>query len=353
MAESTRIASFLLDGVVPSVTSFASSTSSTMIRIIAGPAVSLLTIYVILWGAGIASGHIQEPFTDGMRRIVRMVMIVCFALTAGIYQQEIVSFFLNIPSSFAVALITGPTGGEAPSIARVIDVTIQVGFGQAGEAWAMASTNVSYGQAFGYIIIAIVMYASTMFVGATAAAILFVAYVAMAIVLAIGPLFILAALFPSTQRFFESWLAQVLNFCVLFLLVACAISLTFVMFRTFLNQMSSDDFSQLIINAFKIMGMAVCIVIVLLQTRGIASALGGGVALAGQNVAGRLGYYLGSGYRSAKGSQRAISTGDSRGASYATPVNSMVAGMLMAPGRAVVSRARRTWQGRNSIAESR
>jgi type IV secretion system protein VirB6 len=323
-----------------------------MISIIGAPAASLLIIYVLLWGAGIASGQIQEPFTDGMRRILRMVVIVCFALSVGIYSSQIVSFFLQIPSSFAVALISTPGAGvDAPSIATVIDVSINQGFQQASMAWAMASTDVSYGQAFGFIVISIIMYASTMLVGAVATAMLFVAYIALAVALAIGPLFILAALFQSTQRFFELWLGQVLNFCILFLLIALCISLTFTMFRQFMVQMGTQDFNELIINAFKIMGMCVCIVVVMLQTRGMASALGGGVALAGQNVAGRLGSALGGAYGNMKGANRARQVGDSRGAAYATPLNARLAAMIAAPGSAVVARARQTWHGRNSVSE--
>ena len=67
----------------------------------------LLTIYVLLWGVAMASGQISEPFTDGMKRIVRMCIIVGFALTAGIYQSTIVDLFNQAPAQLANAITQG------------------------------------------------------------------------------------------------------------------------------------------------------------------------------------------------------------------------------------------------------
>ncbi|MCZ2134605.1 MAG: type IV secretion system protein [Burkholderiales bacterium] len=352
----TRIAGFLLDGVVPVITGFVTSASSQMITIIAAPAVSLLIIYVLLWGAGISSGQIQEPFTDGMRRILRMVVIVCFALSAGIYSLQVASFFLQIPTSFASALIGGTfgIGGDNTSIANVIDEAISKGFEIGGRVYAMASSSeASYAQAAGFILMSLAIYFWTIVIGAVAAAILFVAYIALALVLSVGPIFILAALFQSTQRFFELWLAQVLNFVVLFIMMALAVCLAFAMYANFITSMPETTFTNIFINTFKIAGISVAIIVVMLITRGISSALAGGVAMAGQNVAGRLGRALGGAYSTTKGANRALREGDSRGGQYATPGNARLAAMMGAPGRATASRARQTWQGRNSVSESR
>jgi len=317
MAEQTRIAAFLLDGIVPAVTTFANESSASMIGVIAAPAASLLTIYVVLWGLGIGTGHIHEPFTDGAKRIARMSLIVSLALTAGTYQSMIVQFFLSFPSQVSTALIGGSGSSTPPTIATVIDVTVGIGFGDAGRIWAMTEAAQSIAQSIGLCVLAIIVYTATIGIGAIAAGILFMAYIAISILAAIGPLFIFLALFQATQRFFEAWLGQIVNFCILFFLVAASISLSFTMFRTFLLSLSSD-FADLIVDAFKIFGMSIAIVVVLLQTRSIAAALGGGVALSAQNVAGRLARGSLAAYRTMRGIDRAIRYGDSRGPGLTT-----------------------------------
>ena len=107
MDETTMIARFLFDQVGAGVTTFANEGSASLIAFIGPLAVVLLTIYVLLWGVAMASGQISEPFTDGMKRIVRMCIIVGFALTAGIYQTTIVDLFNQAPAQMANAITQG------------------------------------------------------------------------------------------------------------------------------------------------------------------------------------------------------------------------------------------------------
>ena len=119
----TRIAHWLLDSIVTTTTNYVNAASSTMVAIIGGAATALLTIYVLLWAVGIASGRINEPFTDGVKRVIRIVVIVAFALTAGFYQDQVAQFFLQAPSAVAAKLVApGSSSGSSPaSIADVLD----------------------------------------------------------------------------------------------------------------------------------------------------------------------------------------------------------------------------------------
>lgn len=292
-ATDTRVAHWLLEDIVTTITTYANESSATMIAIIGPVAAALLTIYVMLWGAGIASGQISEPFTDGAKRIIRMCVIISFALTVGVYQGTASDFFLSAPAAMATEIAApGSTTADPASIADILDESLGKGIEIGNKAWQQGDKKNSLvppGMAgFGYYALAIMIYLSVAIVVAIAAGIIFVAFVAMALLLAVGPMFILLAIFPQTKRFFEAWIGQVVTYAILFVLVAVCVGITFSLFAKFLNDLPSTEWQETVINTIKIVAAAIAVVAVLLQTRSIAAGLGGGVALSAQNLAGRL-----------------------------------------------------------------
>src|SRR5690606_38857814 len=163
--ETTRLAHFLLENVPETVTAYVNEKAAVMIGYIGPTAVILLTLFVLLWGVAMASGQISEPFTDGMKRIIRMCIIVGFALTVGIYQNSVAAFFLKVPSEMASELTyEGSSGGyEAVSIATVLDASLQKGFDVGDKAWdkgdEMAQKGIKAAIAgLGYYALAILVY---------------------------------------------------------------------------------------------------------------------------------------------------------------------------------------------------
>lgn len=297
--ETTQIAHWLLDGLTDTVTNYANAKSQLMIGMIGPLAACLLAMYVLLWGAGIASGQITEPFTDGAKRICRMSAIIAFALTVSIYQGSVATFFETVPASMATQLMSDGSAstGTAASIADVLDTSLGKGLhigetvweegdktAAAGSKWSISSSVA----AIPYYMLAIGIDVACVLIVGVGAAILFVAYIATALLLAIGPIFILLAIFPRTQRFFETWLGQVVSFAMLYLLIAVTIGMTFTLFEKFIADLPVGTIGDIVISAIKVIGAVIAIVTVMLQTRAMAASLGGGLALQAQGLAGKL-----------------------------------------------------------------
>lgn len=293
--ETTRIARFLLENIPETVTTYVNEKSAVMIGYIGPTAVILLTLFVLFWGVAMASGQIREPFTDGMKRIIRMCIIVGFALTVGIYQSSVADFFLKVPAEMAAELTYEGSSGryEPTTIATVLDGSLQKGLTVGDRAWdkgdEMAQKGIRAAIAgMAYHALAVLVYLASIGIVAIAAGILVVAFLAMAVLLAIGPLFILLAIFPVTYRWFETWLGQIVNFAILYVVVAVTVGLVFSMFDQYLSMLPITTLSETVVNSLKLLGITIAIVAVLLQTRSLAAALGGGASLTAQNVAGRL-----------------------------------------------------------------
>jgi type IV secretion system protein VirB6 len=108
--------------------------------------------------------------------------------------------------------------------------------------------------------------------------------IALAVLLALGPLFILTSLFESTKRFFDVWIGQAVNYVFLVMLTAATIKLLFTIVSMYLDAVfgtyaSTGGADPNYTEIFPMLALCGIGVLVLVQMPSIASALGGGVAL--------------------------------------------------------------------------
>jgi len=290
MATDTKVFQFLLEDVTVDLNTFITNTSATVASVAGAVGSTLLAIYVMFWGISLLSGQTNEPMMDGAKRILRGIVILTFATSAGVYSDFVVDFFWKFPGSFASEIITGAgysNTGDTATVAAMLDAALGRGLEAGSQAWNEMS-NMDIMASFGYGLVAIVTWVIVALVTAGAAAMVLVANIGLAVMLGIGPIFILCAMFESTQQLFVAWTRQVITYAIFFVIIATIIALMFSFFEIFMSRIDLASFSQLVVNFVMLIAISAACIFVLWRAESMASNLGGGIGISAGNAVGRM-----------------------------------------------------------------
>jgi len=234
-----------------------------------------LALSFVVYGLLIIRGAIDMPVADFLGRAIRISLITSIALAGGLYQQEIAGAITAVPDELAQALMRDSTQGA--SAATLIDTVAGHGFGRAGDAFDKAGFFSADG--YVYALFGFLILTATAVLVAIGGAFILIAKIALAILAGIGPIFIVALLFQPTQRFFEQWSAQVLNYALLIILFSSVFSLLMSMFGHYMAGLKFDGIANVGYTLGGAVTFSLISIILLLQLPSIASGLAGGVSL--------------------------------------------------------------------------
>jgi type IV secretion system protein VirB6 len=196
-----------------------------------GVAHSMLILYVTLWGWAMLRGMIQEPVMDGVARMLKAMFIITFATNSAIYASYVSTFLYDWPAAMAGIL----AGGVVTNTTQLIDHIAGSGLDLASQAWQTASlANIG-----GYVVSAII-FVMTLVITAITATIIISAKYGLALLLAIGPVFILMLMFEGTRAFFDKWLSVVVTSGFTIVLVSGAAALIFKYYSAAFDAASAD-----------------------------------------------------------------------------------------------------------------
>ena len=274
----------LLNATTAPLQSYISSTSGSIIGAITPVATTLLMIYVMFWGWSMIRGVISEPITDGITRIVKLTVICAIALSFGIYSQFLVDWIWNSPDRVAGIIADNGASDKINFLDSV--------FGKLwaySEIWSEAADQNSkmgipnLGMWFMAWIIRIVGALMTGY-----AAFLFIlAKIALAILLGIGPIFILVTMFESSKKFFDAWIAQCLNFGFVIVLTAAVLKIIGAYIDSSVSQAGAGAGSDpSYSDGFAIVMLCGVCFVMMLQVMAIASGISGGTALSSMGAVG-------------------------------------------------------------------
>lgn len=249
--------------------------ASNIIGGFVGVTYTLLMIYMMFYGWSMLRGMVSEPITDFMTRMVRLSVIVAIAMSASRYSSYVSDFLWSSPEALAALVADGYSNGT--SNVQFLDglMTRLYDLGDAYWQLAMAPTIPNVG----LLIVAILIWAAAVAATAYGAFLLALSKMALAILLGVGPLFVLCLLFEGTKRFFDSWIGQALNYVFLVMLTSATIKLVLTIISTYLNAAGEVAADATIAQALPALALCVIAALVMTQLPSMASALGGGVAV--------------------------------------------------------------------------
>jgi type IV secretion system protein VirB6 len=232
--------------------------------------VVLATLYVMMWGYLQMTGRIDEPVVAGLRRIIVLAVVLGAALRLWLYNSVLVDSFVSAPSELASTLV----GGGNPI--STIDSIWQQGGAVAEQLWDKG--GVLSGD-FGFYLAGAMVWTLigglcvyTMFLMALSS-------VACAVLLAIGPLFVIMLLFDATRRYFEAWIGQLANYALVTILTVLVAALLLRVVNSYATQTAARGSALLTVDALDMMLMAVLVLLLMRQIMPIAAGLAGGIAL--------------------------------------------------------------------------
>ena len=232
--------------------------------------VTLATVYVMVWGYLHLTGRIDEPLLAGLKRIGLLAVVLGMALHLWLYNTLIVDTFYNAPAQLAAAVI----GSQDPI--GTIDTIWEHGGTVAGNLWDKG--GVLTGD-FGYYLAGAVVWFLIGVLCVYAMFLIALSSIALAVLLALGPLFIGALFFEGTRRFFSAWIAQLANYGLITILTVMIAALLLRIVQSYAAQTAARGAAILTVDALHMVLMAVLVFLILRQVMPIASGLAAGLAL--------------------------------------------------------------------------
>lgn len=234
---------------------------------VAGPVRVALVLYVLLYGFAILRGAISEPIMDFAVRSVKLALIVVLAGTAAYGPWIAQPLFHSLPDTLTRAVGGASIGDAGAAFDQFFNRAAYLGDKIAGEATLTDWTP-------------LLLSGAVWVCGALAAALGFgivtLAKVALAFLVALGPIFIACSLFEASRRYFFGWLGQAVNYLVLFALILAVFQMVLAIVAEQWIAIEGDDpmAGGLIFIALCLLGA-----IFFLQTPAIAAGIAGGASI--------------------------------------------------------------------------
>lgn len=261
-----------LDG---QLANYVSANTALVASAIEPAAVTLATVYVMIWGFLSLTGRIQEPIWEGVKRIFTIAIVLGVGLRLWTYNQIITDTFYKAPEQLASSVI------GASSIVNVID---QVWLDGTAVAEQLLKKGSVLDSDFAFYAAGFLVY---LLVGLTVVVTAFMmglSKVAIAILLALGPIFIVMLFFDATRRFFEAWTAQLANYALIGVLTLFTAALLLNIVKAYASSAAASGAGITIAASARVCVASTLVFLVMRQVMPIASGLASGVALSTYGV---------------------------------------------------------------------
>jgi type IV secretion system protein VirB6 len=267
----TTFWNFLQGNVLNMVSAITSNISASLSPV----AVTLATIYVMIWGYLHLRGAIEEPIMEGAKRILVLAVILGVVLSLWEYNAVFVDFFVTTPQALSGAILNGNN-----AIAIIDGVWVK----GATVAESLINQGGLFNNNFDFYLAGFAVYLFVGFICVWMAYLFCLSIVAVGILLALGPLFILGLMFEATKRFFEAWVAQLSNYALIIVIAAVAAKLLLNMLDAYATKALALGAGITIADSAELCLACAFVLLIMKQVPSLAAGLASGVALSSYNA---------------------------------------------------------------------
>jgi type IV secretion system protein VirB6 len=271
------------------LSTYVSTTAARVASAIEPAAITLATIYVMMWGYLSMTGRIQEPILEGLKRILVIGIVLGIGLRLWTYNEAAVDTFTRGPDQLAAIVL-----GTSPAVSVVDQIWIDGNL----IAEQLLSKGSILNADFAYYLAGFLVYLLIGLTTVITAFLLALSKIALALILALGPIFIVLLFFDATKRFFEAWIAQLANYALITALATLAAALLLSVLRSYTKNAASLGGAITIAESARVCIASALVFLVMRQVMSIAAGLASGVALSTYGaVSGMLRWGLGNAKR--------------------------------------------------------
>jgi type IV secretion system protein VirB6 len=213
----TSLAQFYANGVVP-----IAAAMRTLFTV-------LLMIYITIWGLAHWRGLIQDPFWDFVMRVLKIALLIGIGLNTAVYLPQVAHRVFALPNEIVALLepaLPAIANGPATAIGA-LDQIWQLGL-RAADRFLEHAVSMPW-RSIGAIVVtlgfALALVVTVLVLVALGTAVMLIAKVTLALLLVLGPIFIVLLLFEATRSLFSGWLGQLLTAMVTFVLAGAIVYL--------------------------------------------------------------------------------------------------------------------------------
>lgn len=289
MSDPMAVFQFVGQTVQNATDAFVTPAASQLIFALKLTALAGMGLYFTLMGYSIATGAVQESFYTFLKSCIKVIIIAAFALNVDTYTTWVMGGFHGLQSGLVQAMDTSGSATSGPqSIYKTLDDSFNGGMALVRSAFqnADAAGWRHMGTCIGWDIAGLVVAAGVVVMLLLGGAVVIVAQFGLAIMLAVGPLFIMCLMWPVTARFFDAWFGQCLNYVLTVVFISIVMSFAMSAFNAFIAGAHFGDpgdqnpmFAALQIGA--VTGIFCWII---LQVPAKAAALAGGMSMAAMTL---------------------------------------------------------------------
>lgn len=200
------VATEILTKIDTAIVDFAADKSQAIMTVIEPAVIAGMSILLMFQGYKHFMGQVEQPFTAFLDSTLKMVAIVTVALSAGTYNDYIITTFQDSPAALAAAM-SGATGPA--TLTDTIGASLDKAFYDCVDImntyFHRPGLNID-----GYILGGLVFVAGlvvTVYTGFLVA----LSKIGSGLLLAFGPVFIAGLLFEKTKGFFGSYISALVN----------------------------------------------------------------------------------------------------------------------------------------------